>query len=157
MNRTEKKNQIEHLAVAHFRFFRLLPYYHHGTVVSRFALDRVLLVRRHAADINSTEGSEQNEKEAQDGVDVVGNGSEEDVERFLDAAVPDLRNDHRRPAGNGDQNAHAPGHGVDHVGRLRLGYLVSVQHHAHHCADCDDAEVVVQEKRAGDKKREEYR
>ena len=105
------------------------------------ALGGVVLVGLHGAVVDVHAGHHDDEHHGQDGVIVVGDGLQEDLEANL--LVADNAGDGRGPGGHGHHDTNRSGGGVAHVGQLGAGDVVAVRHGAHHVAGGQVVEVVV--------------
>ena len=105
------------------------------------ALGGVVLMLAHGTVVDIQAGHHNDEHQGQNGVIVVGDGFQEDLEAHL--LVADDTGDSRRPGGDGHHNAHRGRSGVAHIGQLGAGDVVAVGDGPHHITGGQVIEVVV--------------
>ena len=95
----------------------------------------------HGTVVDVQGGHNDNEDHGKDGVVIVGNGTDEDLEAQL--LVVDDAGNGGSPGGHRHHDTHRGGGGVAHVGQLGAGNLVAVGDGTHDVAGGQVVEVVV--------------
>ena len=136
----DRQDQIDHAAVG-VRLFAIF-----AGQRGQIALGSPVFKLAHGAVVELHGDEREDEDEGQDGIKVVGDGLDEQ----LDAAHAGIEvrrrgGDRRRPGRDRRDHAHGRGRGVDEVGQLRAGDLVVVGDRAHDGADGQAVEIVVDE------------
>ena len=101
---------------------------------------RQKFVLSHCAVIITEEDDGTNEHQRQQGIEVEGNGADEQLQTLT---LRCIGGNGSGPAGNGRDHADRCRGGVDQIGKLRAGDLVSLRHGAHHGANREAVEIVV--------------
>ena len=121
----------------------------HPSVAGRLVLCWSVVVRGgllcflHSAEIKVAGNHKDHHHNGQQGVEIKGDGLHKQREAVEAAALRKGGTDRRGPAGNRGDDAHRCRGGVDEVGELGTGNVLTVGYRTHHGADGQAVEIVV--------------
>ena len=107
------------------------------------SLCRIPLVFCHESEINAAPGDKEDHVECQQSVEIIGNGVQEELESVHRAALRNIGIDGSGPAGDRCDNADRRRRRINDIGELRPRHLVFVRHRAHHRANRQTVEIIV--------------
>ena len=117
-----------------------------GVHVAQFALLGAQFGLAHGAEVEVAQADHDHHDDGEQGVEVVGDGGHEGGKvAFKGAGGFQVAAHGGGPAGDGRDDADGGGGGVDDVGQLGAGDLVTVRHRAHDRAHGEAVEIIVDE------------
>ena len=102
----------------------------------------------HDAEVDARDAQEKYHQQGEQRIQVEGNGAQKQLEAGEGAALWHIAVYGSGPAGNGGNDAHRCGGGVNDIGQLGTGNLKAVGHRAHHRANGEAVEIVIHKDQA---------